>query len=62
MQFSKEDVAYINMYSDLLIEKHCVPEDGFRDSCSEIFVIFAEKYTWPSLLLRTLQYVESQFF
>ena len=34
----------------------------FNDTCSENFVIFAEKCPWWSLTLRKLQYVESQFF
>ena len=27
-------------------KKKCVLEDGFRDSCSENFVTFADKYPW----------------
>ena len=32
MQFSKKDVAKLNMCSDLLIDK-CVLEDGLKESC-----------------------------
>ena len=42
--------------------KNCLPEDGFRDSCPQIFVTFAESYPWRNLLLRNIQYVESHFF
>ena len=42
--------------------KKCVLEDGFKDSCSEIFVRLAEIRPWQSLLLRKLQYLESQQF
>ena len=58
---SKEYVAKLNMCSDLLIDK-CAFEDGFKDSCSKNFVVFAKKYLWQSLLLKKVQYVESQFF
>ena len=37
-------------------------EDGFKDSCCENFVIFAERYSRQTLLLRNLQYVESRLF
>ena len=43
------------MCSDFLINKMMC----FNDTCSENFVIFAEKYPWRSLML---QYVESQLF
>ena len=48
MQFSKEDVAYLNMCSDLLIDK-IIQDVWFRDSCSEKFVIFAKEYPWGLL-------------
>ena len=41
--------------------KNYVLEDGFRDSCCEHVVTFAEKYSLRSVLFRKLQYVESQF-
>ena len=40
----------------------CVLEDGFKDICSENFVIFAEKNSWPSSLLGKSQFVEPDFF
>ena len=40
----------------------CVLEDGFKDNCSENFVIFAEKYLWQSFLLRKLRDTEYWFF
>ena len=40
----------------------CVLEDGFKDICSENFVIFAEKNSWPSSLLVKSQFVEPDFF
>ena len=48
------------MRSDLLIIKMMCSWRCFNDTCSENFVIFAEKYPWRSLMLRKLQYVESQ--
>ena len=39
-----------------------VLEDGFKDICSENFVIFAEKNSWPSSLLGKSQFVEPDFF
>ena len=59
MQFS--DVAWFSVCTDLLIDK-CALEDGFKDSCCENFVIFAERYSRQTLLLRNLQYVESRLF
>ena len=50
------------MCSDLLINKMMCSWRCFNDTCSENFVIFAEKYPWRSLILRKLQYVESQLF
>ena len=34
----------------------------FKDTCSELFLIFVEKYLRWSLILRKLQYVELHFF
>ena len=38
---SKENVTKLKMCSDLLIDKMCF-KGGFKDSCSEDFVIFVE--------------------
>ena len=48
--------------SDLLINKMLCSWKCFNDTSCEKFVIFSKKYPWRSLMLRKLQYVESQFF
>ena len=50
------------MCSDLLINKMMCSWRCFNDTCSENFVLLAEKFPWRSLMLRKLQYVESQLF
>lgn len=58
---SKEDVAnstFVLIYS----LTRFVFDDSFKDRCSENFVIFLDKYSTQSLLLKKLQHVESQFF
>ena len=50
------------MCSDLRINKMLCSWRCFNDACSENFVIFAEEYPWRKLMLRKLQYVESQLF
>ena len=42
------------MYSDLLINKMMYSWRCFNDTCSENFVVFAEKYPWQSLMLMQL--------
>ena len=61
MQFSK-DVVQLNMCSDLLIDKMCSWKWFQRGFCSKIFAKFAGKYPWRILLLRKVQYVDSQLF
>ena len=43
MQFSKEDVAQFTIVLIYSLTK-CVLEDGFKDSCSENFAVFLERY------------------
>ena len=47
----------LNVRSDLLNNKMLCSWRCFDNTCSENFVIFAEKYPWWSLMLRKLQYV-----
>ena len=42
------------MCSDLLINKMMCSWRCFNDTCSENFVIFAEKHPWQSLMLMQL--------
>ena len=43
MQLSKKKMPNLTQFTQKK-KKKCVLEDGFRDSCSENFVTFADKY------------------
>ena len=60
MQFSKEDVVYLNMCSNYSLTN--VFLKMVLKQCSENFVKLAEVYPWRSLLPETLQYLELPLF